>query len=233
MKKIVFCLLLTVFSLTSCFYYPRLTGNPLIREKGDTRIEGGVNIIYPNIYASVARGLTENIAVQLAGTGNGEDYYTHAAVGYYKNIRDRNVLELYGGFAYGHSEALSNANPGSLIGNYQMYFTQFNYGNIRKRAANLEMGVGVKSGYMHSRVEDDNFFFDREYPRGEPYQVYSLNGVFVEPSLFLRFGGPRLKFNASLGGGLFFQLNNTDKELIPVHISTAIGVSYSFGGKKK
>ena len=235
MKKIVFCLLLTAFSLTSCIYYPHLTGNPLIREKGDTRIEGGINFTIPNIYASVARGLTENIAVQLAGSANGEIYYTHAAVGYYKNMKDRNVIELYGGFAYGYGDADNNANPGNLRGNYQMYFTQFNYGNIKKKFANLETGVGLKLGYMHSRMEDCNYFYNNiydDYIRNPPYPIYSLNGVFVQPTLFMRFGGSRLKFNASLGSGLFFQLNNTDKELPLWPFNLGIGVSYSFGGKK-
>ena len=88
---------------TSCTYYPHLTGIPLIKEKGDTRIEGGVTILDPSIHASVSYGATEELALQAVFSANSVEYYGQGAIGFYKNIQDRNVMELYVGFGYGYS----------------------------------------------------------------------------------------------------------------------------------
>ena len=63
-------MIIIAFLTTSCAYYPRLTGIPLIREKGDTRIEGGINVIVPNVQTSVSHGVSEKIAIQAAVSAN-------------------------------------------------------------------------------------------------------------------------------------------------------------------
>ena len=51
----VYSMIVLSFLITGCgTYYPRLTGIPLIKGKGDTRIEGGVTILDPDIQASVS-----------------------------------------------------------------------------------------------------------------------------------------------------------------------------------
>ena len=46
-KRHLICTMTIIFGLTtSCSYYPRFTSAPLIKEKGDTRIEGGIGVSY-------------------------------------------------------------------------------------------------------------------------------------------------------------------------------------------
>jgi len=234
MKRCIICLLIAITALTtSCAYYPHLTGTPLIKEKGDTRIEGGLTLYSPSAQASFSRGLTEKLAFQVAASIGYDDYYTQGALGYFKNINNKTVMELYGGVGFGHGDAYKDANPGHLRGNYQIYFAQFNIGNIEKKLANLEYGIGLKPGYLHSKMTDANYFFISEnYSKTDSYPVYSLNGFIFEPTVFLRFGGKNLKFNIALGKCWMVQLTHTDKTF-PVGSNFGIGVSYSFGGTSK
>jgi hypothetical protein len=225
---IVIALFFTIcfgFLTTSCTYYPRLTSIPLIKEKGDTRIEGGITFLPPNIHASVSHGATEKIAIQAAGTANGEDYYGHVAVGFYKNIKDTHVMELYSGFAYGYNNVhkqMRFVTDYVEYGNYQMYFTQFNFGNVEKKPANMESGFGLKLGYLHANLRvNSDISYNIPYP---------VNGIFVEPTGFFRFGGPKLRFHAALGGGRWFRFSQNDTDTFRWLINFEFGVSYSFCG---
>jgi len=236
-SHLIFSIIVICGITTSCAYYPRLTNVPLIKEKGDTRIEGGVGLLTLSGQASFSQGVTDKIAYQVSGSidpwgpDNTNGLYGQGAIGYYKNIQDKNVMELYGGFGYGRSEAFKMQSPDQLYGNFQSYFLQFDYGNIEKKKANLESGFGVKAGFLHSNMTDDNYFSPQDdYLPNETYPVYHLNGLFFEPTAFLRLGGKNLKFWAALGASLYYQLNHTDKKL-PANVPDfGIGVSYSFGG---
>ena len=239
-RHVIFSMIVVCGLTTSCAYYPRLTSVPLIKEKGDTRIEGGIGLLSPSLQASFSQGATEKIAYQLAasidpyGHDNSSGLYAHGAIGFYKNIQDRNVMELYGGFACGRSNAYKDANPGNLYGNYQVYFAQFNYGNIAKKKANFESGLGMKFGFLQSKMTDARYFLHPDdYSPNGPYSVYRLNGLLFEPTVFLRFGGENLKFWTALGASLYYQLNHTDKWLPASAPGFGIGVSYSFGGISK
>jgi len=221
MKHLVYLIVAIALLTTSCTYYPRLTGIPLIKEKGDTRIEGGITILVPNIQASVSRGVSEKIAIQAAISGNSINHYGHGAIGLYKKVlQDRNVIELYGGFGYGSGNQDGPVTSVYQHGNYQMYFTQFNFGNIEKKTGNMESGLGIKFGYIHT-----NMNVTAEFYQGFENQ----KGIFVEPTGFFRFGGPKWKFHATLGYGRWFQIsNNTEIYWFPANLG--VGVSYSFGG---
>ena len=238
MKRNLICSIIVICGLTtSCAYYPRLTSVPLIKEKGDTRIEGGIGVLSQSLQASFSQGATEKIAYQLSasidpyGPGSSVGLYAQGAIGFYKNIQERNVMELYGGFGCGRSNAYKDANPGDVYGNFQSYFLQFNYGNIQKKKANLETGFGLKTGFLHSKMTDANYFFNPDdYLPNEPYSVYRLNGLLFEPTVFLRFGGEKLKFWTALGASIYYQLNHTDTWLPASAPDFGLGVSYSFGG---
>lgn len=233
-KHVIYSMIVICGLTTSCTYYPRLTGIPLIKEKGDTRIEGGVGVFSQSAQVSVAHGATENIAFHLAasidpyGPQGSSGLYTQGAIGYYKNFQDRRVMEMYGGLALGRSEA-HNAERGTVFGNYQMYFAQFNIGNIEQKKANMEYGFGLKSGILSSKMTDAEYF-GYDYPQNKPYPVYRLNGIVAEPTFFLRFGGEKLKFFTSLGYSLYYQMNNTDQWLPASAPNFGLGISYSFGG---
>ena len=222
MRKHLVCSIIAIVLLTTnCAYYPRLASIPLIKEKGDTRIEGGITILVPNIQASVSHGVSEKIAIQAAISANPYNYYGHGAIGLYKKVlQDRHVMELYGGFGYGSGNMDGTVTDNYQHGNYQMYFTQFNFGNIEKKVGNMESGLGIKFGYIHT-----NMNITTDIYHGFEHQ----NGIFLEPTGFFRCGGPKWKFHAALGFGKWFQTSdNIEIHWFPVNLG--IGVSCSFGG---
>ena len=85
------------------------------------RVDAGISIV-PSANATVSYGLTDKIAIQWFGSiGTDERYYFQAATGLYKNKGNNKILELYGGFGYGYGNAYKDANPGNLLGDYQLY----------------------------------------------------------------------------------------------------------------
>ena len=216
-------LLLTIMS--SCIVYQtQMTDIPLISEKNDLRIDGGISLI-PAIYSTVSYGLTDNVTVQGFGNiGTDDKYYFQAASGLYKNIGNNQVLELYGGLGYGYGNAYNDAHPGNLQGNYQLYFGQFNYGKIASESSNFEIGLGIKTGYLHSNLTDINYY-DKISMTG-PFNKYIDESILCEPIGFMRFGGDRLKFSFKLGSTLIYKFTNTDRRLPYSQLNIGIGLNY-------
>ncbi len=218
---------LMILVITSCAYYPHLMDVPLINKKGDTRLEGGLTAVVPSAHITITHGLTDKIAVQAAGSigGNGT-YGVQGAAGIFKNLQTLKVVEIYGGFSYGYGEDYKDSNPGNLYGNYQVYFAQVNYGKITGRLnKNMNYGVGIKLGYLHTSMTDRNFY--EYYSEIGPYHVYKDTGLLIEPVFFLRFGGEKLKFQLMAGGCWIFKFTHTDKKLPFCPINIGVGVSYS------
>ncbi len=93
MKPIKPTFTITVLVLASCTIIPHTTDIPLIREKGDLRIDTGVSVI-PTANATVSYGLSEKIAVQAYGSyGADNEYYLQTAAGLYKNHNQNLVTE--------------------------------------------------------------------------------------------------------------------------------------------
>jgi hypothetical protein len=211
--------------MSSCIVYtPVTTDIPLISEKNDLRIDAGVSIV-PSANATVSYGLTDKIAVQGFGSiGSDDRYYLQAASGYYQNIGNNKILELYAGAGYGYGNAYNDANPGNLIGDYQLYFVQLNYGKIADEKSNLEIGFGIKTGYLHSNLTDKNYY-DWTSEDG-PFTVFHDDSILIEPTGFMRFGGGRLKFNVKLGSTLIYKFTNTDKNFPYSYVNLGLGLNY-------
>lgn len=106
------------------------------------RIDAGISIV-PSANATVSYGLTDKIAIQGFGSVGADDrYYVQAATGMYKNKGDRKILEVYGGFGYGYGNAYKDANLGNLLGDYQIYFGQANFGKISVLLQTLKLDLG-------------------------------------------------------------------------------------------
>ena len=230
MKHITIIKILTLCGMalsTSCaIYHPQLGDIPLIREKGDTRIDLGISLTPPVVRTSVSYGLTESIAVQVAGNFMGEPvsdnrYYVQGATGLYKHLQNGNVMELYGGFGYGYGFSDYGFNARSLSGNYQAYFTQFNYGVIRGKNKNTELAFGLKMGYLHTNVTKD-----KDRSDGVNYDRRNENGVFLEPTTLLRTGGEKLKFQIGLGGCWEFKINRTERFSRAWPFNLGLGINY-------
>lgn len=226
MKKFIIIVIL-IFFITGCAYYPHLTNIPLIEEKGELKLEGGISVLPPFIHTSVSYGLTKNIAIQIAGDiGSDSHYYLQGMVGLFKNFPKNSIIELYCGFGYGYSRTLRNANHGSLFGNYQSYFLQFDYGKFNKK---IEYGLGLKSGYLYSKMTDNNFY----NTFNENIFTLKINNIIVEPTLFLRFGWEKLKIQTAIGACWLFQFTNTNKKLPYFPASFGLGITYNFNTKRE
>ncbi len=216
---------LIVLIMPSCIvYHPQTTDIPLINEKNDLRIDAGISFI-PSAHATISYGLTDKIAVQTFGSiGSDDRYFFQGAVGFFKDLGNQKVMELYSGFGYGYGSAYNDANPGDLYGDYQLYFVQFNYGKIDCKFANMDYGFGIKMGYLHSNLIDRNYY--SFYSENGPFVTFKDNSFLIEPNVFIRLGGERLKFNLKLGGCWIYKFTNTDKHLPYSFINLGVGLNY-------
>jgi len=207
-------------------YHPMTTDVPLISKKNDLRVDAGISVV-PSAHASITYGLTKSIAIQGFGSiGTDDRYYLQAATGFYKNTGNNRIFELYGGFGYGYGDAYNDANPGNLLGDYQLYFGQANYGKIAAEGSLLDAGFGIKAGYLHSNLTDKNYY---EWISEEgPFKTYHDDSMLIEPVGFIRIGGEKLKFSVKLGGTWIYKYTNADKSFPYSYLNIGLGINYRF-----
>lgn len=223
---LLYGIILTLILSSCVIYHPQLTDIPLISNKNDIRIDAGVSVL-TTANATVSYGLTDKIAIQTTGSyGADERYYFQAASGYYKNFNTNKVLELYGGFGYGHGNAFKDNHPGHLTGNYQVYFIQADIGKLAVKKPEIDLGLALKTGFLHSNLTDNNYYFpliSTEYSR-----MYHDNSLLLEPTGMIRIGGPKLKFSLRLGGCFIHKFTNPETRL-PCHkLNFGLGLNYRF-----
>jgi hypothetical protein len=226
LRRTVYIFLITCTAISCSVYEPHMVDIPLINKKKDARLDAGFSALML-WHATFSYGLTKNIATQTFVTwGESEKYYVHQAVGYFKDLGNRKVVELYGGFGYGYGDAYYDPNPGELFGNYQLYFTQFNFGKIDCKIAHADIGFGIRTGYLHSKFTDRNYY-GRYYPVTDYKQIID-DCLTFEPNVFIRLGGERFKFSMKLGGCLIYKFTNQDK-MLPYHLlNLGLGFNYNF-----
>jgi len=154
--RLILLLFLASIDMTSCIvYHPNLVDIPLISKKHELRIDAGVSVI-PSANATISYELTKKFSVQTYGSfGSDERYFLQGALGYYKDLGNRNIMEIYNGFGYGYGSAYKEANPGYLYGDYHVYFSQFNLGKVNDNFAHMDYGIGVKAGFLHSNLTEE------------------------------------------------------------------------------
>jgi hypothetical protein len=111
-----------------------------------------------------------------------------------------------------------------LFGDYQLYFGQANFGKISGNTSNVEAGLGLKVGYLHSNLTDKNYY-DWISETG-PFKIYHDESLLFEPVGFVRFGGHKLKINVKLGGTLIYKFTNADRSLPYSYLNLGIGLNY-------
>jgi hypothetical protein len=224
-SRLIFGYLFSLMIMTSCIiYHPQTTDIPLISAKRDLRLDAGISIL-PSVHATISYGLTNKISLQTFGSlGFDDRYYFQGATGIFKKYDDQKIMELYGGFGYGYGRAYRDANPGDLLGNYQVYFLQLNYGKIDCKFANMDYGFGLKTGFLHSDLIDKNYY--HFYSETGPFTTYKDNSLLIEPNLFVRLGGERLRFNIKLGGCWINKFTHTSKGFPYSFINLGLGLNY-------
>ena len=229
MKGIIVFGILFTFGLTGCSVYtPQTVDIPLINKKNELRADAGISF-KEFFYGTISYGLTDKIALQTFYNNSAAlgSFFFQNAVGYFRNLGNRNIMEVYSGFAYGYTNTGNHDVPTRLKGPYQLYFTQFNFGKIDCQFANADFGIGIKAGYLHSNLENLNYFTHISQYIG-PYEPLVVNSFLLEPNAFLRIGGEKLKFSLKLGSCLNYQFINKDKNLPIDKLNIGLGLNYRF-----
>lgn len=217
-----------MIGLNACNVYTNQTVDiPLISKKKELRADAGLSL-KEFVYGTISYGLTDKIALQtFLNLSYDNRFFFQNAAGYFRDLGNRNIMEVYGGFAFGYTNAGNHDVPTKLKGPYQLYFTQFNFGKIDCQFANADFGFGIKAGYLHSNLENLNYF--THYPQYTgPFEPLVVNSFMIEPNAFLRIGGEKLKFSLKLGSCLPYQFNNRDKKLPIDMLNIGIGINYRF-----
>jgi hypothetical protein len=215
-----------MISVSCSVYQPNMIDVPLIEGKKDARLDAGISSLLL-FHATFTYGLTKNIAIQTYGSfGESQKYLVHQAIGYFSNLGNNKIMEIYCGYGYGYGYAYFDPNPGHLYGNYSLYFTQFNFGKIDCKSGHTDIGFGIRTGYMHSDFID-NDYYGIYYPDID-YKTIIDDSIVLEPNAFIRLGGEKLKFSLKIGTCLIYKFTNTDKKLPYSILNIGLGFNYDF-----
>ena len=203
-NKQILLIFISVLLFNGCaVYYPQTTDIPLIKEKKELRVDGGISL-FPAINGTVSYGLTDKIAVQVSGNlMPGAAYYSKplfqylitGAIGLYKYNPNNNwTKELYVGIGTGYSTDYNydDYHSGTLLGDYQVYYVQGNIGRRGIKHKFFEYAFGLKLGLINSHLSvQDVYVFSGQ----RPMQTFNELGAFIEPAISIKLGGERLMFN--------------------------------------
>lgn len=208
MRKITIMLLLPLaamlFSSCGAWYFAKPADVPLLEGKGDLRASASIStidILPGAVNAALSYGFTDHFGGQLFGAWYSEgEYYSHLALGYYTDLSDHFVLEVFGGAGLGSSMNAAARNPENLNEDYnsavwfdyKQVFGQLDLGWHSLPFLNTDIGVGLRGGIMPYTLN----VTDKE---GKP--IYdNEEGVLplFEPVAFLRFGFENVKLQLSL-----------------------------------
>jgi hypothetical protein len=198
MKIRYFTFLIALFLINGCaVYVPQPVDIPLIKKKGDVRIDAGYNYSYGRedtvasfgFHDTFTWGMTDFLAFQayiyldrLARA------HLQGALGLFKNYQKNYVIELYGG--YGYSQTSTEVFVKKYYYDYNLIFSQFNIGIADFGETPTDVGLGLKSGYLYHNFQKYDVEID-ETP-------YIKNGWIVEPSFVLRWGSRKVKFSTKI-----------------------------------
>ena len=211
--------------LTSCAsYYPQVVDIPLIKEKGDVKINAGY-FFAPSlddefnlgVHSTISGGVTDILAVQAYTSIDFIlRWHLQCALGLFKGFENNAVIELYSGWGFG-TGGMWNVN----MDYYNLYFAQFNFGKSDVGSKKIDYGLGLKGGFVavdYSKYND--FYVDK---------VLTNNSWIVEPSLFLRFGGEKIKMNIMLN----YMWANNIPETYYFPLSFGMGLNFRIGKNNK
>jgi len=237
MKKIIllFCAALLLQGCrTALLYTSNTIPIPLLKEVRETQIaaEYGTNGVNVNVAASPMENFafslssnSDNISqksdIYLDGYKDERNFkYTEGAVGYYFQLDEKYISEVYTGYGRGTASdkfyeqtfLSSTVHAKSSSGKFDKYFVQANFGS---RGKNLATGFAFRLSYSKfyelTRINDG--------VRTNPSKVESF---FFEPAVFARFGGK----NVLLEFQLLFPYAQKDIDFDYRNIIVSTGVRF-------
>jgi hypothetical protein len=104
---------------------------------------------------------------------------------------------------------------------------QFNFGFVDLDFADAEFGFAMKTGLLHSKLTDRNYY-ELHYLPIRSYMVYTDNSLLIEPMAFARIGGEHLKLNLQVGATGIIKFTNKNQWLPHIPVNIGLGANYSF-----
>jgi hypothetical protein len=220
-----FCLgmLCLVIMGASCkVYTPQPAPVPLMSSKNELQLSGGLTAP-AGITGSVAYSPVNHIAIEGHGfLGPQHSEYVQGMAGYYwENTQSLN-FEIYAGIASGIGNAMKAAGSKSLKGEYDIYYTQFNFGQNRLGTSKIDYGFGIKAGFVTVKIIDNGYYDNNALDVNQYRNKYYL----VEPIAFLRLGKNKLRTGVQINGVSMINAKNNQRQL-PNH-AMALGVSLNY-----
>ena len=209
------------------FYNPQPVDIPLIKEKGDVRVDVGYfmmpDLNYINnsdsvisslgVHGTFSAGLTDNVAIQTyLSLDVFSKFHLQTALGLFQGFENKTVVEMYGGFGYG------NGLWGESKNDYFLTFTQFNIGQSDLGRAHIDYGLGLKGGFLFA---NSSTFSSSTF--------YQNSGWIFEPSVVFRVGGRRAKYSVKLN----YLRTNTIADEYYFPFSVSMGANFRAGKKVK
>ena len=196
-------------------YYPQVVDIPLIKEKGDIRIDAGGFIAHDlresgdvGGHATVSAGLTNILAIQgyMSADVLGRAH-VQGALGLFKGFENKTVIEMYSGYGWGASSWENEKNK------YQLVFSQFNIGKA-DLPADIDYGLGLKGGYIFSNYEIST----------ESQTIHQKSGWIIEPSVFVRVGGRRVKYCTKVN--YLWTKTISNEYYFPLMVSMGVNINF-------
>ncbi|MFD1770615.1 hypothetical protein [Sphingobacterium suaedae] len=233
--------------LTSCssIYMPNVPATPMFREQGEAYVAAHVNV-KGNMSGNAGVAVGRHIAIvangsyiDRGGERSNELFKQHlleGAVGYFTKIgkEKRQVLEIYAGYGIGSStEVERRASTTGMepietrIMDFDKIFLQINYSSTKRQKLHLfgkKRDLNYGTAIRASRVAMKDFTInDSPSPMEE--------ALFIEPLFFTRLqlnNGFQIQYTNG------FNFNVVDNTYLKAGNAVfTLGVTYSFGGKKK
>lgn len=224
MKKTGILIIVISALFSGCGVYNPLTCDiPLISNKHDIRIDGGRSLAEA-VGVTMSYGLTDKFALQFAGSKSSErnNYYFQFAPGYYKNLGNQKIMEIYLGYGTGTGYSYNDPHPGHIQGDYHLYFAQINIGKINTKFAHTDLGLGFKTGYLHSNLVDAGYYAPSSSGN------YKFDCATFEPHAILRFGTENIKICLKLAGCFMVKFNNIPEYYPYFYFNAGLGLNFNF-----
>jgi len=220
--KTAYLVLILAFASSCKVYNPQLAPLPLLTERNELQIDGGISAP-AGCNVAIAYSPVSNIGIQVFGSLSAESgYHYQGAIGYYWNKNPSLKYEIYTGIATGNGTAFKTSRPGSLNGDYSTYFLQMNLGQESQWKKPVEYGIGLKFGLFNAEITDNGFY---ESDGLDPV-VYSNSYFLIEPIAFARFGNKKLRVGLQMNG---VSLINTRQEQRQIPYNTvALGIHLNY-----
>lgn len=230
---VIIFILACVSLLASCsVYHPQLADIPLMEEKGELRVDAAASMtelyaVKANLTATYA--FADHLAVQAFGSlGEEQRYHIHGALGCFEAFDNHTVIELYGGAAKGFGFAENNwyIDDGRLDADYNLVFTQLNYGWVSP--GDFDIGMGVRVGQLHNLTSDFSYYGN--YSNREVQTLsYDERSLLVEPVAFMRFGGEHVKVCFKMGFCWLSGASDIERHFPYHRFNFGVGINYSLG----